>query len=202
MLYIFDGLELLSNDFLVSADQFLSIQRREKIMSLKKTVSKVQSAVAYLLLRFALRTGHGINEAVEFSFTATGKPLLKDYGYIHFSLSHCKSAVACALSDADIGVDIQEIRPVTDKLLRRVLTEEEYCDYVSLKQNELKYFCKLWTIKEAYLKKTGQGIGNILSSINANEIQDITVLSDKNYFCCVTKENEVIRKVSCDELFK
>jgi len=193
MLYIFDGIDLLSDNFPGSKADFLSEERRKKVNKLRFNKSKKASAAAYLLLRIALKENYGINEAVEFSYGEKGKPLLKDYPLIHFSLSHSANTVACAVADFEVGVDVQQITEVKDKVAKRVLTDDEYSKYKdSLAPDE--YFCEIWTIKESFLKKTGQGITKELREISADDIKNKKVYKGKDYFCCVCgKEQQSIQ---------
>jgi len=193
MLYVFDEFDSLDSNFLMCCDTLLSQERKDKVQRLKSKQGKIQSAAAYLLLRYALCEEFGIDEAVNFEYNEYGKPLLQGYAHIHFNLSHCKSAVACVLSDSEVGVDVQEIRPVSDKLKKRVLTNEEWEMYCNIALQP-EYFTKIWTIKEAYAKKSGQGISSDFSKINSNDITDITVFQNKDYYCSVTKKDCSIKK--------
>jgi len=193
MIYIFDELDKVDDEYLKNCEMFLSAQRKAKVKRLKTFQGKLQSTMVYILLRHALHLEYAIDEAVIFEYNENRKPYLKDYPHIYFSLSHCKSAVACTISESEIGVDIQDIRPVTDRLAKRVLTDNEYNEFLKSTSPD-EYFCKIWTIKEAYLKKTGQGIGSILSEIDTNKIKDITLVQDKNYYCCATESDMNVRR--------
>jgi 4'-phosphopantetheinyl transferase len=162
---------------------FLSAERREKIFSYRFPPDRKLSVVVYLLLRLALMEKHGINEPVVFAYGKNGKPFLRDHPHIHFNLSHCRSAAACVISDTETGVDVQEIAPVSDGLARRVLSAEEYAAYkASHHPDEL--FCQMWTAKESYLKRTGQGIGTDLTALPSENTG--TLFKGKDYYCCVS----------------
>ena len=74
---------------------------------------------------------------------------------VEFSLSHSASAVAVALSNAPVGVDIQRVAPLkrTD-FLRKVLTEEEFAFGCELQSEEEKtaYWIRKWTETESAFK--------------------------------------------------
>ena len=184
MLYIFDEIDNLEDDYPDSIESLLSADRREKILRLRSPEKKKASAIAYLLLRLALSETYGINETVEFNYADKGKPLLKKYPHIHFNLSHSKTVVACAISNNEVGVDVQYITPVTDLLAKRVLTGQEYDEFKSSLIPD-EYFCEIWTIKESYLKLIGKGITTELRDIDANEVSDIMIYRSNEYFCCV-----------------
>ena len=68
-------------------------------------------------------------------------------------MSHCKYAVACAVSNEPVGIDAEVIKEnVKDDLARYVLSDEELEDLTPLK------FTRLWTMKEAVVKLSGRGI--------------------------------------------
>ena len=184
MLYIFNEVEMLDDDFPESMMPFLSEERRAKVQQLRYQNGKKESVAAYLLLRIALREVYNINEAVEFNHLEKGKPVLKHYPHIYFNLSHSRGVAACVVSDREVGVDVQSIRPVTDKAAKRILTEPEYTEFKTA-SNPDEYFCEIWAIKESQMKKTGQGIAAAFRKMPADEIKDKSVFKEKNYFCCV-----------------
>ena len=184
MLYIFDELDTMAEDFPDNVMPLLSRERLLKVQKLRMPQGKKASAVVYLLLRTALLECYGINEAVEFDYVGKGKPVLRDHPQIHFNLSHTKNAVACAVSDVPVGVDIQNIAPVSDRVAKRVLTEQEYNEFKeSAKPDE--YFCEKWTIKESYLKLSGQGIDTDMRTISADSVSEKEIHRGNDYICCV-----------------
>lgn len=97
------------------------------------------------LLRYAIREMYGI-PLPAIDKTEAGKPLFPDRPEIHFSLSHSKRHVMCAVGDAPVGADIEEERPLSRRLVERYSTPEE------LSQFE---FLELWVLKESRLKLMG-----------------------------------------------
>ena len=183
MLYLFDRIETLDDSFPEHSTPYLSEQRREKVFAYRFLQDKKLSAAVYLLLRHALRESYRLDEPVVFAYGRNGKPVLRDHPRIHFSLSHCRAAVACAVSDREVGVDVQDIAPVSDKLAKRVLTGEEYAAFKAA-GDPARHFCEVWTVKESYLKKTGQGIGVDLWDLPAANITEATLFSDSKDYCC------------------
>ena len=74
-----------------------------------------------------------------------------------FSLSHCKDAVACAVSDHNIGIDVESIAPYNPDVARRVCTATEL-EMLEQSANKDTDFIKLWTMKEAISKYEGVGL--------------------------------------------
>ncbi len=104
--------------------------------------------------------------------TARGKPYFVDSPW-HFSISHTKNHVFCALSQHPIGMDAEETdRQVSPHLARRWLSPSEQ-QRVAGNGDVLR----LWVLKEAYAKLTGQGLGNYLKNTdfdpNDRRIQEI-----------------------------
>ena len=54
-----------------------------------------------------------------------GKPFLLEHPQIQFNISHCKNAVLCGIGSKPLGVDVETIRPMRERVLRRVLTASE-----------------------------------------------------------------------------
>jgi len=181
MLYIFDEINLIDDELYKSMISLLSEERISKIKRLGTPLKQKASAMAYLLLRIALFKDFGIDEAVIFKFADNGKPLLNDFSHLYFNLSHSKDAAACAVSEVEVGVDVQIIKPITDKLAKRVLTPHEYASFKESPDPE-DYFFRIWVIKESFIKKTGHGLAAELRAIEADEIKNITIFKNKDYY--------------------
>jgi len=183
MLYIFDEIDLPDEEFFNSKLHLLSEQRSAKVKRLFSNLNKRASISVYLMLRLALLEIHGIDKAVLLEYEENGKPYLKNHPGIFFSLSHSQNIAACIVADKKVGLDIQKTRPVKDNLAKRILTEDEYVIFKnSLSPDD--YFCEVWTIKESFLKKTGDGISKELRDIAACSITAKT-FKGKDYFCTV-----------------
>ena len=79
--------------------------------------------------------------------TSAGKPYFPDRPEIHFSLSHTKTHVLCALSDNPVGVDIESPREVSERAVRFFCSPEEFLLFNPL---------DLWVLKESYIKFVGK----------------------------------------------
>lgn len=85
-----------------------------------------------------------------------GKPSVKN---CHFNLSHSKNLVAILYSDQECGVDLQVVEKGKDYDLfaSKIFSEEEKRRYLESDEKEI-VFTRIWSEKEAWLKKTGQGV--------------------------------------------
>ncbi len=89
--------------------------------------------------------------------TDRGKPYLADTP-LHFSISHTKRHVFCALSERPIGIDAEEIdRNINLALAKKILSpgERAQFDNATDKRRALLTFRVL---KEAFVKCTGEGL--------------------------------------------
>ena len=105
-----------------------------------------------------------------------GKPAWEGGG-LQFNLSHTRSMAVCAISDSSVGVDVEHIRAVTPGLILRVLSGEER-SWVLRQPDQKAAVMTLWTLKEAYVKYTGQGLRGIPKSVNFTMGDKISLPSD------------------------
>ncbi|MCH5233301.1 MAG: 4'-phosphopantetheinyl transferase superfamily protein [Muribaculaceae bacterium] len=135
----------------------LPADRREAIEKLCFFKDKVQSALAYNLLRKGLKLEYGLDEVPPFSYNKNGKPFFKAFPEIYFNLSHCKKAAACVVDSADIGIDVECIEPFDSALAEYICNSDEFQEILK-SDNPALAFTVLWTKKESYLKMMGEGL--------------------------------------------
>lgn len=87
---------------------------------------------------------------------------------IEASLSHSGELCCCAIAPHSVGVDVEAVRPVKERLIDAVLTQDERERLLQI-HGEAKNgnFILMWTEKEAVFKSTGR-----------LPIKDITSFSD------------------------
>lgn len=115
------------------------------------------------LLRKGVKEEYGIvldlNTEIPVVIGKHGKPQLKAYPQIYHNISHTEGLVACAIGNVPVGIDVEHIRPFSEKILRRVMSEKERACYETLDKDEkIAFFFKIWTLKESYVKAAGCGI--------------------------------------------
>ena len=137
--------------------------RRRKALAFRFAIDRFTCAEAYLLLKQGLRELYGIEGDVEFAYGPAGKPSLAGFPGIHFSLSHCRTAVACVISDREVGIDVEEIQ-YDEGLAAAVLNSAEL-EQVRLSDDPALAFTSLWTRKESLLKLDGEGLRNDLRHV-------------------------------------
>lgn len=161
---LFDHPQDVTQEELERDLQQLPEWRREKALTFKFMAGRVLCSKAYLLLKEGLRE-YGITEDVRFEYGAHEKPSLAGHPDIHFNLSHCPNGVLCVIDNEPVGCDIERI-PDTLKmdLVRYCCCEAEVAGITSSEHPETE-FVRLWTMKESYLKLTGEGLRNDLKDL-------------------------------------
>ena len=149
--------------------------RRQKALSYCSFIDRFLCAKSFLMLQQMLRCDFGLNECPEFSYGNNGKPYLKEHPGIFFNISHCRKAIACAVCDRPVGIDVEEIQSGAD-IRDLVLSQEEKAAVEMSVEPDLE-FTRLWTRKESFLKLTGEGIKddmrNVLSEAQGIRIETI-----------------------------
>lgn len=167
----------------------ISEQRRLQALRFKFERGQRTCVLAYLLLKKALREEYGLTENPLFEYGPHGKPFIVGHPEIHFSLSHCREAVACAVSDRPVGIDVESVRRYKEDVVRYAMSDEEQQLIVAAERPDVA-FIRLWTMKEARLKLTGEGITNDLKSALASGSWQFTTVErlDKNYIYTLCEE--------------
>ena len=189
MIYINDDIYGFSAEKIAECIENLPSQRREVALRYKHELGRRQCVLAYLLLCKGLEREYGITDKPVFSYGEHGKPSIIGHEDIHFNLSHCKTAVACAISDNPIGIDVESIRPVKEAVIRYAMNDDEVQQILTSPDPDLE-FTRLWTIKESVLKLTGEGINddmkNVLASDNLRNISIETTVCDEYVWSVAT----------------
>jgi len=195
MVYIDDNIWDFSLDDALAA---VSEQRREQALRYHHELGRRQCLRAYLLLIEALQKEYGIGGCPLFDYSEHGKPLLRDHPGIHFSLSHCREAVACVVGDRPVGIDIESVGRYRESLARYAMSDSELsaiaaagssdglsAPAVAAAGRDLA-FTRLWTMKEAFLKCSGRGLGDGLKSVldGVDESLFTTVVDPRRRFVC------------------
>lgn len=180
MMYILENTDKLKDDFLYNAMNLLSLQRLQKIDSLRIQSDKVNSAAVYIMLRYALKKEYSITEKPDFYFKDKGKPYLCEYDNIFFSLSHCRNACACIISEEETACDITDKRKISDNTARYFCTGEEYgAAKASCDKNST--LVELWTKKECYSKLSGAGLSLDFKTITGSALSGINTYENEKY---------------------
>ena len=77
MIYLFQELDLISNELLHQMIFSLPVARREYVQHFKLPEDQKRSALAWLLLRYGLKQEYGFREIPDFQKTSSGKPFFR-----------------------------------------------------------------------------------------------------------------------------
>lgn len=149
-----------------SLESCLSDAERERAARFRFERDRRRFIVARARLREELAARLGVRpEAVRFAYGDNGKPRLADHA-LQFSVSHCDDVALFAFSKtAEVGVDIEAIRPVreADAIAVQFFSPLEHAGYAALApRDRLLGFFRVWTRKEAYVKALGVGFSMAL----------------------------------------
>lgn len=124
-----------------------------------------------------------------------GKPTA-DNG-IYFNLSHSGQYVLFALSDSEVGCDIEKIKITNAEKLGKIVFCESEMDKIRTSADKSGKFYEFWTKKESFLKCIGEGFHRNAKSVNVtNDSFDdngkiyyfkVFKFSDYNVSVCSTK---------------
>jgi len=147
---------ILSNEELLKASRFLHARDRASFTCRR-------TALRILLSRY---TGIPLSE-IGFILGKNKKPELRsESNKIRFNVSHSGDLVLIAISDTDVGVDIEQCVPTFNysEVLKHSFSKQEI-DYIEHATDSRELFFKLWTRKEALTKASSKGLDDDLRNI-------------------------------------
>lgn len=112
-----------------------------------------------LLLRQMYEELTGEEDMPEIGKMPRGKPYFLT-GDLHFSITHTKTRVFCAISDRPIGIDAEDMtRIVNPSLAEKILSAGEYAFYEAAdEEDKNEILLRFWVLKEAEVKCSGLGL--------------------------------------------
>ena len=132
----------------------LPVERQQKIHNMKQENSRKQSMGVGLLLQKVLALYH--MQESKLYLGEHGKPMVDG---LEFSLSHSGNLVICAVSDKPVGCDVEKIRKAPKGVVERYYSDTERVYLSRFLEDEYdREFFRLWTLKESYVKMTGEGL--------------------------------------------
>lgn len=161
-----------SDDFFAISLASLPKNISEKINNILNETAQKQSILAWSILKYCLAKQYQINN-FEIYYGENQKPYLKNEN-IYFNLSHSANYVVCAVSKSEIGIDIQKISQNKPRVAQRLFCINEQIQLEKASEKNA-FFTRLWTLKESYLKMTGEGI-----SSKANQL-DFSIYTTKSF---------------------
>jgi len=105
-------------------------------------------------------------QSLAFTTNEFGKPRLAG-NQVHFNLSHCEERAVLAISNAEVGIDLERERPIEHvDLAKRYFHPKEVAAITASRDeaDQRRSFFLVWTLKEAVVKALGTGLSTPLDS--------------------------------------
>jgi len=186
-LYVADILNLPDPLSVPELLQRLPLERQQRIHNMKQEKSRKQSMGVGLLLQKVLALYHMQDSQVLVG--EHGKPMIDG---LEFSLSHSGNLVACAVSHEPVGCDVEEVRKAPERVAERYFScgEQEYLSQFAEEEYDRAFF-RLWTMKESYVKMTGEGMGVPMEQYEVVVDDYARVIRDGGVQECYVSEVEI-----------
>ncbi len=167
---------------------FASSERQAAVARFRFASDKNRSLWAELFARWRLAETAGLSPAeIEISHDEKGKPFCKNHA-LSVSLSHSGAYIAVAVGQSAVGVDVERKRKFSLSVSRRWFRPKEHEFLTSLPEEERsRAFFRLWTLKEAALKYTGEGLAggpetvDCFALLDAAEKENADALAGRNF---------------------
>lgn len=165
----------------------LSEKRREKVLRCSQLKGRKECAGAGILLGEILKK-YNISES-EIYFGDNGKP---ETDKLHFNLSHTENMVICAVANKEVGCDIEKTSKAPGRVAERFFTGREKAHLEAVpKEKRNSEFFRIWTMKESYIKMTGEGMKVPFQSLEIRLEDRIKIYRDKKEQNCFLREYEL-----------
>lgn len=141
-------------------------ERQERIRRMKNPALAKKKILVGRFLQEVMQEETGIAISKQhFIYSAAGRPSLL-HGDLDFNLSDSGDYVVLAVSDQQVGIDIERRKKNHLSIAKRCFCPEEYEDIVATTDplEQERRFRAYWTMKEAYVKCEGSGLAIPLNS--------------------------------------
>ena len=174
--------------------------RLKRLENISNPQKRKESIAAELLLNYAVvEVFPQLKPPFEITEGECGKPGFKDIP-IYFSLSHSGNTVACAVSDTNIGLDVEEGLKYREQVTARFFSKDEQ-HRILTSDDKGREFARIWTAKESALKYLGVGLHkstldvhtageSVFISPEQEELRVVSYDSEKLVFSVCTKNLE------------
>ncbi len=152
---------------------FASPERRAAVLRFRFASDKNRSLWAELFARWRVAQIIGKKpQDVSIAHDEKGKPFCPE-APVSVSLSHSGPYIAVAVGQSALGVDVERRRKTNLSISERWFRPEEHARLLSLPETERwRMFLRFWTLKEAALKNTGEGLSGGLETVDCSALLD------------------------------
>jgi 4'-phosphopantetheinyl transferase len=162
--------------------EFVNKEKKQKVMKFRRNEDKIRSLVGDTLTRvISCKHLECKNKDIKYKYNEYGKPYIKEN--LEFNISHSGEYVVVAIDDCPVGIDIEEMKNIEfEGIAKGYYDESEYKWIINHeKEQQMRCFYKLWTLKESYVKYVGKGLSIAFNSFKfkINEKKNLFEI-DKN----------------------
>lgn len=167
--------------------RLISAERAAKALRFRKLDDRKRCITAGLMVRHFL----GNTDITTGEF---GKPIAENG--TQFNLSHSGRYVLMAISDSNVGCDIERIKIVDSQKLGKIVLCQNEMQNIHSATDKTGLFFEYWTKKESLLKCTGEGFHRNAKNVDVSG--DFFDDKDKRYYFKVFKFSDYTVSV-CSE---
>lgn len=114
---------------------------------------KKRTYACYVLLKKLAKKIYNVDiDDIDIVRTKEGKPVVGD-GAFCFNIAHSGDMIAIAISQNDVGIDIEKMRPYDSRIAKKFFPEQ--VENISNSQSPDLEFTREWTVFEAKVKLFG-----------------------------------------------
>ena len=124
--------------------------RRRQVSGDAKVELRQEPLCAYALLALGMRTLCGWDKLPKLRYSRYGKPEFDGHPEFQFNISYTRQAALVGIHDEPIGVDIEKIRPVSERAMQRIAGT-----------SSRERFFASWVRRECRSKWSGAGLSAI-----------------------------------------
>jgi 4'-phosphopantetheinyl transferase len=179
--------------------ELLGETERRSIERTRKEKDKIEKILGWTMCRMEASLRYGVYPAeIRLDFHEKGKPFFPDFSDFKFNITHGGNIVAVAFCNHhEVGIDVEaNDRKVNPTIAERYFTPAETAFLQKIPTEQRLYaFLRLWTIKEAYLKMTGDGLSKPLTSFEIQYVENKTkIYEDEKLQDCTVFQDETDQK--------
>ncbi len=139
----------------------LEKEQQSYVLSHKDSRDRIRSLIGYVLASVSAKKPL----PVHFEKGPYGKPFIE--GGPKFSISHSGSYVVCAISNEEVGVDVQRHTEIDYLPIAERFYQKEEVKAIQEAEHPKLTFFQIWAKKEALLKCSGVGLSRDFEKIPA-----------------------------------
>lgn len=168
------------NELYEKAIHIVSEERRKKSECYRYVDDSKRCICAGLLLQYGLYHKVGQLSEIEITYNEFGKPFIKNRKEFKYNITHSGKWVAIVYGTTEVGIDVEKIQEGREELVDFCFSEEErFTIYNHIEKEErIKQFTKLWTMKESYIKFLGTGLSTGLKSFSVDATEGLITSND------------------------